>query len=296
MQNQGFIKLYRKILDSEVKSFGAVGIGFMCFCLLKANHKDNNWYDGSKFVEIKRGQFITSSLELARELKIGRQVVRRILTRFEELQILTTKPTNKYTLITLINYDKYQNNYMLPTNKKTSNQPTANQPSTINKNEENEKNNITLHRRKRRPDSNKKTNPEIKQFIDFFVDAAKRIRNEKPLIVQGKDGRLVKLALRKLSESQLEQLSLWFLEKKKGLATSIGAMLSRAVLENIRQDMNQEGFWGEVSIIYDQYYPRSDFSRELADQFQPFTNKQIAEMQEEVSAIIRPSGVISNFS
>jgi beta-mannanase len=53
MQYLGFVKLYRKILDSEIKSFGAGGLGFMSYCLLKANHTDQQWYDGAKYVDIK---------------------------------------------------------------------------------------------------------------------------------------------------------------------------------------------------------------------------------------------------
>lgn len=305
MQNQGFVKLYRKLLDSDVKSLGVVGIGFMAYCLLKANHKDNKWFDGSKFLEIKRGQFVTSSLELANELKLGRQVIRTTIRKFEELEIITTKATNRYTLMTIVNYSKYQDKYM-PANQQTNQQPTSDQPASQpqSKKLKNEKNNITLHRR-RRQDFNKKIegepsqsgepsrnrNPDIKRFIDFFCEASHRIRHEKPVITRGKDGWLVKLALRKLSESQLEQMALWFLDKKKTLSTTIGAMLSKSVLGTLREDMNRHDFWKEINSIYDKYYPRSDFTKELTKRFKPFTSQQITEIQEEVSALIRPSGL-----
>lgn len=307
MQNQGYIKLYRKLLDSEIMQFGAPGIGFMAYCLLKANHKDNKWFDGSKFVEIKRGQFVTSSLELANGLKLGRQVIRTTIRKFEELEIITTKPTNKYTLITLLNYSKYQDKYAL-TNQRTNQEATTSQPagqpqSKKIKNEKNEKKNITLHRAEREKSDKKiggepsqsdepsQKNSDIKRFIDFFVEASKRIRKEKPVITRGKDGYLVKLALRKMSESQLEQLTLWFLEKKKTLSTTIGAMLSNAVLDTLRQDMNRYDFWKEIDRIYDQYYPRPAYMAELTKRFQPFSYQQITEMQEEIAAMVRPSGV-----
>lgn len=126
-------------------------------------------------------------------------------------------------------------------------------------------------------------NKNIKIFIDFFHEAAQKVRKEKPKFTHGKDGKLVKLALARISEQQLEQLALWFLERKRTLSTTIGAMLSRTVLEALEQDMKRPGFWTELASISDTYFPRPDFAKELLKKFQPFTQKQVTEIQEEVS-------------
>lgn len=309
MQNQGYIKLYRKLLDSEIMQFGAPGIGFMAYCLLKANHKDNRWFDGSKFVEIKRGQFVTSSLELANELKLGRQVIRTTIRKFEELEIITTKPTNKYTLITLLNYGKYQDKYATPnqqTNQQTTKSQPADQPQSKKiKNDKNEKKEkiIKLHRAEGAGEPSKNDepsaethdepfpadepskirNPDIKRFIDFFCEATKRIRRERAMIVRGKDGRLVKLALQKVSESQLEQLAIWHLERNRHMQATIGAMLAQKSLEILRNSMNRSDFWKEINAVYDQHWPRLDYTKMLAVKFQPFTYEQIADIAEDVA-------------
>ena len=131
------------------------------------------------------------------------------------------------------------------------------------------------------------TNPDIKIFIDFFHNAAQKVRGEKPKFVHGKDGKLVKLALTRISEQQLEQLALWFLEKKRALTTTIGAMLSGSVLQTLQDDMKSPNFWKELDAIYDSHYPRPDFAKELLKKFKPFTDKQVAEIQEEVSRLER---------
>ena len=96
----------------------------------------------------------------------------------------------------------------------------------------------------------------IKTFIDFFHDASLKIRKEKPLFIRGKNGNLVKLALNRLSENQLEMLAVWFLAKKPKLATTIGAMLSRAVLEELTRKIKDPYFWKELDEIYEKNFPR----------------------------------------
>jgi len=130
---------------------------------------------------------------------------------------------------------------------------------------------------------NKSANPEIKQFIDFFCRSSQKIRNQKPIIIHGKDGALTKFALKKMSLSQLEQMSLWFLEKKKSLSPKIGTMLSKRVMETFERDMRLPDFWKEIENIYAKHYSRATVSAKLARKFIPFTSKQVMEIAEEVA-------------
>ena len=139
----------------------------------------------------------------------------------------------------------------------------------------------------------KKRNSEIKNFIDFFYEGCKKIRGVKPLIIHGKDGKLTKLALEKLSLSQLEQLSLWFLEKKINLKPTIGAMLSKKVLEGLRNDINLPDFWKEIDELYERNFKirKVAGTESLARKFRPFTFKQITEIQEQVAKLERASKI-----
>lgn len=97
---------------------------------------------------------------------------------------------------------------------------------------------------------------DIKAFIDFFHEACLKIRKEKPVFERGKDGNLVKIALKKFSRKQLEMLSVWFLAKKPKLATRIGAMLSKKVLEELERKIKGPDFWKDLDTIFEKYYPR----------------------------------------
>src|SRR3989344_3486225 len=98
---------------------------------------------------------------------------------------------------------------------------------------------------------------DIKRFIDFFCDAALRVRKQKPTIIRGKDGKLVKQALEVFSWQKLELLSGTFLAKKKKLPTSMGAMLASGVLEELSRKMRAPSFWHDLDILSDRYFPRA---------------------------------------
>ena len=96
------------------------------YLLLTANYKDKKW----RGIVIKRGQLVTSSLELAKILGMSRQNVRTILGRLQDSQAINQQTTNKFTIITICKYDEDQG---LPTMELEDNQPTnqpTSQPST----------------------------------------------------------------------------------------------------------------------------------------------------------------------
>ena len=68
-----------------------------------------NWTDGYFLGQkIERGQLATSIHRLAEESGLHPNTVRHWLKKFEDEQQITLKSTNRYTLITVINYAKYQ--------------------------------------------------------------------------------------------------------------------------------------------------------------------------------------------
>jgi len=201
--------------------------------------------------------------------------------------------------IFIVNYGKYQPLEEAGGTRKG-------QRRDMRKNSEEKKKLITLHRAERageplknnEPSANahgepsvleksdepsKIRNPDIKRFIDFFCEACKRIRKEKPIITKGKDGWLTKLALKAVSESQLEQLAIWHLEKNRHMQATIGAMLAKQSLEILRDSMNRNDFWKEINSSYDRHWPRVDYAKELAKKFQPFSYEQVNQIAEEVA-------------
>lgn len=126
---EGFISINRKILEWEWYTDNNVKSLFI-HCLLKANFKDKNWR-GNK---VKRGTFITSYSNLSKELGLSVQQVRTALDKLKSTKEITSKPTNKNTLITVIKYNDYQKNLVVPTSKPTDEQQADNnQITTTNK-------------------------------------------------------------------------------------------------------------------------------------------------------------------
>lgn len=125
---EGWVKFHRKIEDWEWYT-DANTFRVFFHLVMKANHKDKKWQG----IEIKRGQVLTSADTVALELKLTRQKVR---TAFDKLNgsELTIKTTNRYTLVTVENYDVYQTKEEEVTNESNNKQPTDNQQITTTKN------------------------------------------------------------------------------------------------------------------------------------------------------------------
>ncbi len=97
--------------------------------LIKANHKPKKW----RGIDINRGQLITSIEHLSNQTGISIQSVRTVLKRFLLTNEITIQSTSRYTLITISNYDSYQDlqdGANKPTNKPTNKQITSNQQAT----------------------------------------------------------------------------------------------------------------------------------------------------------------------
>lgn len=135
----GFINLHRKLLEWEWYSDIPVRLTFL-HLLVIANWEEKEW----KGTIIKRGQVVIGRKKLSKEIGISEQQLRTSLFKLKSTQEITIKSTNKYSVVTLINYNNYQDKKKKTTNKKTDKQPTNNQQSTTTKesNKEINKNNM----------------------------------------------------------------------------------------------------------------------------------------------------------
>ena len=133
MNNNGWIKIHRKIMDNCIYKDAHL-LHLFIHCLLKANHKANKFLFNDKEMIIERGQFITGRLQLAEDLNVNSSLVYRKLKILENLKIVNIKSNNKFSLVTVLKYNTYQDlintneqqNGQQANNKRTTNEQQAN--------------------------------------------------------------------------------------------------------------------------------------------------------------------------
>jgi biotin operon repressor len=102
-ERQGYIKLYRSLIHWEWFTDQNT-FRFFIYCLLRANYTDNQW----RGIEVKRGSFVTSLSTLAQEVGISKQSIRTSINKLKSTGELTHKSHSKYSVITINNYEYYQ--------------------------------------------------------------------------------------------------------------------------------------------------------------------------------------------
>lgn len=120
--DRGYIKLWRKSIDSGWLQNHKLWV-FWTWCLLKASHKEHVQIVGFQHVNLMPGEFIFGIRKASEELRISVRSLRTILNFLKTGQKLTLKPTHKFSVISIMNWDNYQQltpptdtlNDMLPT-------------------------------------------------------------------------------------------------------------------------------------------------------------------------------------
>lgn len=131
----GFITLHRKILNWEWYDDLNVTRLFI-HCLLRANHKANNW----RGILIERGSFITSIEALSKETKLSVSQIRTSIKKLKSTSELAVKSQAQYSVVTVLEYDSYQSNDKQPSKPVTKESQTSDKPMTTNNNDNNENN------------------------------------------------------------------------------------------------------------------------------------------------------------
>ena len=118
---RGFVKLWHRLKDSRCYSRGGVHRALLLTIFTEANWKPG-FFRG---VNIQPGQFATSVLGLSQELGFPRTTVQRALADLASDGVITVENVgNRWTRITLVNWDVYQ-----PSAKECG-QPVGNQRAT----------------------------------------------------------------------------------------------------------------------------------------------------------------------
>ena len=107
MAKKNWLKLNRSILSSDVFSNASI-LKVWIWCLCKASHKKHKTLVGLQEVELLPGQFIFGRHAASKELDIPESSVNRYMKKLEKWGNLNIKANNKFSLITIENWGKYQ--------------------------------------------------------------------------------------------------------------------------------------------------------------------------------------------
>lgn len=121
---RGFVKLWRKTLDSGLLQHPTAWQVFG-YLLLMANSKPHRRIIAGVMTEAQAGEIVTGRERLADELGLSVQQIRTALNLLKKLEIITVRSTNKYSVISLVNWDRYQQQE--PAEQPA--EPPANQPA-----------------------------------------------------------------------------------------------------------------------------------------------------------------------
>ena len=130
--DESFIKLYRKFENWEWYQDVYTKVVFL-HLIMMANYKSKKW----RGIIIDRGQVLTGRIKLAASLGISVQNVRTALANLQSTNELTIKSNSQHSIITIVNYNSYQQVTSKVTSELTNDQPTPNQRLTTTKKDNN---------------------------------------------------------------------------------------------------------------------------------------------------------------
>lgn len=200
MMNGNYIKLNRSILDWEWYDDINVARVFI-HILLTANYKPKRWHG----IEIDRGQRVISISGLAEETGLTVQQTRTALDKLFATGELTKSATSRYTLITVENYNKFQDVNI------DGNKPSNMQPNKQATNKQQTNNNNIRNKESKEGKELKNTTPHtpleeivcqlpeevrgtVREFIAFRkeLDDYKSPSNKSPLTSRSLKGLITK--------------------------------------------------------------------------------------------------------
>lgn len=122
----GWIKLHRKIWDSPTVTRDSDYLAVWIYLITHATHKEyKTYFNGSKIV-VKPGQLITGRKKIAAITRVSESKIFRILKCFENEQQIEQQTKPSGSVISIVNWDKYQINEQ-PNEQQMNNERTTNE-------------------------------------------------------------------------------------------------------------------------------------------------------------------------
>ena len=140
---EGYLKLYRQIVDSEIfASPNALKIWIWCLC--KASYKEKHMTiqigRGESIVKLEVGSFLFGRFKAEQELDLSGSMIYRWIKRLEDLGMIKIISNSHYSIITICNWETYQDTKTESEQPLDSRWTAVEQPLDTNKKDKKDKN------------------------------------------------------------------------------------------------------------------------------------------------------------
>lgn len=140
----GYIKLYRKLIKSPIFQNEKL-LKIWIWCLCRANHCDTETIVGLRKVQLQKGQFVFGLIKASQELQIPKTTLYRNLKTLCEFGMIRIDSGNKFSVVTIENWEKYQCLDTVNEKQTESKRKTNGKQTETDKNVKNDKNNIYIY-------------------------------------------------------------------------------------------------------------------------------------------------------
>ena len=151
MTYNGWIKLHRSLFDNPVVTASSDSLTIWLFLLANASISERKVCFKGKEITLKRGQLITSRKMISQCVRnpIHESTVQRTLDKFKKANMITPETTKKDRLITITNWDKYQDGKTFSSVPNHTEKTTDEQQKNFNRtHKKNVKNNKTANNKR----------------------------------------------------------------------------------------------------------------------------------------------------
>lgn len=136
---KGWISMHRKLMKNPVWQDPNY-LKLWMYCLFKATHTEHEQLVGNTLEKLEPGQFVTGREALEEDMnegvkpkmKLSQSTWWRYLNNLEKWKMLNIKKTNKYSVVSILNWSYYQNVEQQMNNKWTSNEQQLNTNNNVN--------------------------------------------------------------------------------------------------------------------------------------------------------------------
>ena len=163
---EGWVKIHRKLLDNPIVCKDSDTLAIWLYLLLNATHQEYDVLFKRKRITLKEGELITGRKSIAEKLKISESKVQRVLKMLEIEHQIEQQASSRNRLITILNWEKYQNTEHQIEQQVNNKRTTTEQQVNTNKNVKNDKN---VKNERNNKVSKKESEKTFNELIDDYT-------------------------------------------------------------------------------------------------------------------------------